>query len=158
MGVALLGGFGDLNVDRSARDGDPSQKNGGGAAAGAAGSGGAPNSTSTSLVLAPTDLMKLRVPELKKKLVEAGVDLANIPRAVEKKVRVKLPGQNVAGCVDVLCLLYSTWMVMSCCVVGCAALFCVVLCCCVALCYVLLCPVVLPSAWHFCSCFFCVEC
>lgn len=76
MGVALLGGFGDLNVDRSARDADPTQK------------GGAPNSTATSaaLVVQPGELMKLRVPDLKKKLVEAGVDLARFPGAVEKKV------------------------------------------------------------------------
>lgn len=72
VGVALLGGFGDLNVDRSAKDGgggDPSKA-----------------ATSTALTLPPAELMKLRVPELKKKLAGAGVDLAKYPGAVEKKV------------------------------------------------------------------------
>lgn len=86
MGVALLGGFGDLNVDRSTRDGEPSQK-----------TGGAATATSTALALQPGELMKLRVPELKKKLLSAGVDLAKFPAAVEKKVGNFLHVRNVSA-------------------------------------------------------------
>lgn len=71
VGVALLGGFGDLNVDRSSRDGDTAATTGG---------------ASTALALQSGELLKMRVPELKKKLVEAGVDLKKYPGAVEKKV------------------------------------------------------------------------
>lgn len=95
MGVALLGGFGDLNVDRSTRDGDPSQKTGDGATA-----------TSTALALQPGELMKLRVPELKKKLVSAGVDLAKFPAAVEKKV---------GNFLNVFCHVYDAWTLSSVC-------------------------------------------
>ncbi|CAM9374487.1 unnamed protein product, partial [Hapterophycus canaliculatus] len=82
VGVALLGGFGDLNVDRSAKDGDAASK----AKEGAAEAG----SDSRALALQAGDLMKLRVPDLKKKLVEAGVELARYPGVVEKKDLVQL--------------------------------------------------------------------
>ena len=75
MGFALLGGFGDLNADRSATSGD---------AKAATGTGGA----STALTLQPAQLMRLRPLELKKKLKDVGVDLAKHPGAVEKKVGV----------------------------------------------------------------------
>ncbi|CAM9439260.1 unnamed protein product [Laminaria digitata] len=77
VGVALLGGFGDLNVDRSATSGD---------AKAAAGKGGA----STALTLQPAELMRLRPLELKKKLKDVGVDLAKHPGAIEKKDLVEL--------------------------------------------------------------------
>lgn len=70
MGVALLGGFGDLNVDRN-QDADASGKDG----------------NSTALAVRPSALLRLKVPELKQKLKAAGVDLAKHPAAVEKKVR-----------------------------------------------------------------------
>lgn len=74
VGVALLGGFGDLNVDRSGGSkGDDADKDKG--------------KNSTALVIPPSELLKMRPPELKKKLREAGVDLAKYPWAVEKKVR-----------------------------------------------------------------------
>lgn len=72
MGVALLGGFGDLNVDRSNQGGDAAAKDG----------------NSTALALKPSALLRLRVPELKQKLKDAGVDLTKHPAAVEKKVRL----------------------------------------------------------------------
>lgn len=75
----MLGGFGDLNVDRSATSGD---------AKAAAGKGGA----STALTLQPAELMRLRPLELKKKLKDVGVDLAKHPGAVEKKVRLHRQG------------------------------------------------------------------
>ncbi|CAB1105130.1 unnamed protein product [Ectocarpus sp. CCAP 1310/34] len=77
VGVALLGGFGDINVDRSSKDGGDTS----------AGSG---TPGSTALAIPQGELMKLRVPELKKKLAEAGVDLAKYPGAVEKTDLVKL--------------------------------------------------------------------
>lgn len=70
MGVALLGGFGDLNVDRT------NQANG----------EKGDNSNATALALKPSALLRLRVPELKQKLLDAGVDLRKHPEAVEKKV------------------------------------------------------------------------
>ena len=70
VGVALLGGFGDLNVDRKATAAD------------------AKGEASTALALQPADLMKMRPIELKKKLKEVGVELAKHPGAVEKKVGV----------------------------------------------------------------------
>lgn len=97
--MALLGGFGDLNVDRSSKDGDKAaaDKTGG---------------TSTALTVRSADLLKLRVPELKKKLVEAGVDLKKYPGTVEKKVRrgvlcalrsvaYGVPNPLVSWCVEV---------------------------------------------------------
>eukprot|EP00903_Cladosiphon_okamuranus_P009432 g8993.t1 len=83
VGVALLGGFGDLNVDRSSKDGDKAtaEKAGG---------------TSTALTVQSGELLKLRVPELKKKLVEAGVDLKKYPGTVEKKDLVQLYMRAVA--------------------------------------------------------------
>lgn len=81
MGVALLGGFGDLNVDRSAKDGDAASKSKQGEA----------GSESRALAVQPGELMKLRVPELKKKLVEAGVELARHPGVVEKRVGDRFP-------------------------------------------------------------------
>lgn len=74
--MALLGGFGDLNVDRSSKDKDKDKDNTGGA--------------STALTIPSGQLLKLRVPELKKKLMEAGVDLRKYPGAVEKKVNVNV--------------------------------------------------------------------
>lgn len=75
VGVALLGGFGDLNVDRSGgTKGDDADK----------------GNNSTALIVPPSELLKMRAPELKKKLREAGVDLAKYPWAVEKKVRTGL--------------------------------------------------------------------
>ena len=71
--MALLGGFGDLNVDRSGGKGG-SAENGG-------------RKPSTALTIPPAELLKMRAPELKKKLKEVGVDLAKYPWAVEKKVR-----------------------------------------------------------------------
>lgn len=68
VGVALLGGFGDLNADRK-QSGAGADKAGG----------------STALALSSWELTRLRVPELKKKLKEAGVDLRRHPEAVEKK-------------------------------------------------------------------------
>lgn len=91
MGVALLGGFGDLNVDRSSKEGDK--------AAAAAKMGGA----STALALQSSDLLKLRVPELKKKLVGAGVDLAKYPGAVEKKVWAWGWGNGGGFALELLC-------------------------------------------------------
>ena len=72
--MALLGGFGDLNVDRSSKDGDK------------AAAGDKTGGSSTALTIPTGELLKLRVPELKKKLVEAGVDLKKYPGTVEKKV------------------------------------------------------------------------
>lgn len=72
MGVALLGGFGDLNVDRAGQGGAEANK-----------------SNSTALAIPSSELLKLRVPELKKKLKDAGVDLRRHPGAVEKKVTVR---------------------------------------------------------------------
>lgn len=77
MGVALLGGFGDINVDRSSKDGGDTTASSG---------SGTPGST--ALAIPQGELMKLRVPELKKKLADAGVDLAKYPGAVEKTVSV----------------------------------------------------------------------
>lgn len=71
VGVALLGGFGDLNVDRSSKEGEKA----------------ATATASTALTVQSGELLKLRVPELKKKLVEAGVDLRKYPGTVEKRVR-----------------------------------------------------------------------
>lgn len=65
-----MGGFGDLNVDRSNQGGDATAKDG----------------NSTTLALRPSALLRLRVPELKQKLKDVGVDLAKHPAAVEKKV------------------------------------------------------------------------
>lgn len=76
MGVALLGGFGDLNVDRSASKGE------------AAGNTSPAKETSTAITLQPADLLRMRAAELKKKLKEAGVDLSKHPGAVEKKVQL----------------------------------------------------------------------
>lgn len=106
MGVALLGGFGDLNVDRSTREGDPSPKTRDRAAG--VGVGATPNSTgtSTALTLQPGELLKLRVPELKKKLVEAGVDLAKYPGAVEKKVGVCWVDGTFSFCLAIAVLAY----------------------------------------------------
>lgn len=75
MGVALLGGFGDLNVDRSAGKHNDNDKGN---------DKGAP--TTTAITLQASELFKMRAPELKKKLREAGVDLSKHPGAVEKKV------------------------------------------------------------------------
>lgn len=72
VGVALLGGFGDLNVDR--------------AGAGDAATSGKTQSKSTALMVQRADLMKLRVPELKRKLKEVGVDLTKHAGPLEKKV------------------------------------------------------------------------
>ena len=71
MGVALLGGFGDLNVDRPGT------------------TGGAKGEASTALTLQPSELMRLRPIEIKKKLKDVGVDLAKHPGALEKKVGVR---------------------------------------------------------------------
>lgn len=71
VGVALLGGFGDLNVERNNQGADAAGKDG----------------SSTALALKPSALLRLKVPELKQKLKSAGVDLAKHPAAVEKKVR-----------------------------------------------------------------------
>lgn len=68
VGVALLGGFGDLNVDRSAGKGD--------------GAG----SSSSALTVQPAELMKMRAAELRRRLKGVGVDLAKHPGAIEKKV------------------------------------------------------------------------
>eukprot|EP00752_Nemacystus_decipiens_P010629 g9467.t1 len=84
VGVALLGGFGDLNVDRSSKDGEK-------AAADKAGG------SSTALTAQQCgEVLKMRVPELKKKLVEAGVDLKKHPGAVEKKDLVQLYMRAIA--------------------------------------------------------------
>lgn len=66
--MALLGGFGDLNVDRSA------------------GKGGAAGSGSSALTVQPAELMKMRAAELRRRLKGVGVDLAKHPEAIEKKV------------------------------------------------------------------------
>ena len=89
VGVALLGGFGDLNVDRSSKDGEK-------AAAEKAGG------KSTALTVQSGELLKLRVPELKKKLVEAGVDLKKYPGTVEKKVKVEKGTGNICSVVCAL--------------------------------------------------------
>ncbi|CAM9816334.1 unnamed protein product [Discosporangium mesarthrocarpum] len=68
VGVALLGGFGDINVDRGA-------------------SGG----TGMNIAWAnPEDLQRMRVGDLKKKLKEAGVNLAAHTGVVEKKDLINL--------------------------------------------------------------------
>lgn len=66
--MALLGGFGDLNVDRSAGKGD--------------GAG----SASSALTVQPAELMKMRAAELRRRLKGVGVDLSKHPGAIEKKV------------------------------------------------------------------------
>ncbi|CAM9823752.1 unnamed protein product, partial [Sphacelaria rigidula] len=74
VGVALLGGFGDLNVERNNQGADAAGKDG----------------SSTALALKPSALLRLKVPELKQKLKSAGVNLAKHPAAVEKKDLVEL--------------------------------------------------------------------
>ncbi|CAM9266079.1 unnamed protein product [Choristocarpus tenellus] len=72
VGVALLSGFGDLNVDR-------------GGTAGGGGSGGGLLTRSQI-----EELQRLRVIDLKRKLKEVGVDLARHPGIVEKKDLIEL--------------------------------------------------------------------
>mmetsp|Transcript_11549 Transcript_11549/g.25318 ORF Transcript_11549/g.25318 Transcript_11549/m.25318 type:complete len:1715 (-) Transcript_11549:74-5218(-) len=90
VGVALLSGFGDVNVDKG-EDGNKKKQG----AAGASGSGVVANTNSSTniTVISPRDMQAARlgpVWALKAKLVALGVDLSKYPELTEKEDLIKL--------------------------------------------------------------------
>jgi len=91
VGVALLGGFGDLNVDRGA-DEKNSKKKGGKGKDGKESKEEEEEDTDTA-ILTPEKLKEIesmKVGQLKKKLQEMGVELSDYPQVREKSDLVKL--------------------------------------------------------------------